>query len=188
MLALDDYEVVYRRQKGVKTALYCFTKPNHATRSRLRKSEQLLSQRSCDYLYQMLRPWILCRKRAKPVVHRTSHRLRSGTKMSKTVAVIKPLTVGWVDFAWKKIHLGSVRGAWHTNYSFVLKLKDKNERYALLWRKELFLLTDIVATYVLFGIEMMYVVIYSRSINASFLFRYYIVCFFFLSFFLSFFL
>ena len=145
MLSLDDYEVVYWRQKGVTTALYCFIKPNHDTRSRLRKSKQLLSQRSCDYLYQMLRPWILCRKRAKPVVHKTSHRLRSSIEMSKTVAVIKPLTVGWVDLAWKKIHLGSVRGARHTNYSFVLK--DKNERYALLWRKELF------------GIEVMYVVI-----------------------------
>ena len=179
MLSLDDYEVVYRRQKGVATALYCFIKQNHDTRSRLRKSEQLLSQRPCDYLYQMLRPWILGRKRAKPVVHKTSHRLRSSIKMSKTVAAIKPLIVRWLDFAWKKIHLGSVRGAWHTNYSFVLKgwkweictsleegivpVNGQSRNLCFVWHRN-----DVRSD--------------SRGINASFLFRY-MVCFFFLSFF-----
>jgi len=35
VLSLDDYKVVYRREKGVTTALYCLIKPNHDTRSRL---------------------------------------------------------------------------------------------------------------------------------------------------------
>ena len=52
--------VVCRRQKWVTTALYRFKRP---------KANNCF-RRSCDYLYKMLRPWILCRKREKPVVHK----------------------------------------------------------------------------------------------------------------------